>query len=255
MTGRAFSFTVRGLPAAQGSKSFKGMNAQGRAILAESSKAVKPWRQDVVNAAADAIEEAEGFQTFTGPVHLIIEFYMPRPTGAPKTRRTVPKSAPDLSKLIRSTEDAMTTAGVWADDSLVIDMTVRERYAVTEDTLRLRHEMRGAGARVTVIELDPEDTWADVPLEEIAHHRFPDARIPDEIRGALTTNPHNKDVLTVPQNTTPAQVVKSITKAAGDGQIIRFEDASLITSVPGKPLNAIQEAILDTGVWVRFDNE
>jgi crossover junction endodeoxyribonuclease RusA len=47
------TFTVRGTPAPQGSKSFKGIHG-GHAVLAESSKKVKPWRMDV-KAVAEAM--------------------------------------------------------------------------------------------------------------------------------------------------------------------------------------------------------
>jgi crossover junction endodeoxyribonuclease RusA len=48
-------------------------------------------------------------------------FTLPKPSSAPKRTRTWPMRYPDLSKLLRSTEDALTTAGVWADDARVIE--------------------------------------------------------------------------------------------------------------------------------------
>ena len=50
---------VRGDPAPQGSKKFVGM-AGGRGLMVESSKRVKPWRQDVVAAAREADEDDAG---------------------------------------------------------------------------------------------------------------------------------------------------------------------------------------------------
>jgi crossover junction endodeoxyribonuclease RusA len=58
-------------------------------------------------------------------------FTMPRPrvhygTGRnegvlkPRFLNAVPDRIPDLSKLCRSTEDALTDAGVWADDARVV---------------------------------------------------------------------------------------------------------------------------------------
>lgn len=181
-TRRRFQFTVKGLPAPQGSKSFKGFSNAGRAILTESSKKVKPWRQDVVAAAEDAIDETPGFKPFSGPVHLIIEFYLPRPKGAPKTRRVVPDVMPDLSKLVRSTEDALKTAAVWRDDAQVVDITTRKRYATFGDE-KIGHpwELPGIGAVVTVVEVDHEDTWADMPLDVLAAARIPLPVLPHEL--------------------------------------------------------------------------
>lgn len=181
-TRRRFQFTVRGLPAPQGSKSFKGISRAGKAILVESSEKVKPWRQDVVSAACDAIDDQPGFRPFTGPVHLIIEFFMPRPKGAPKQRRVVPDVMPDLSKLVRSTEDALKTAAVWRDDAQVVDITTRKRYAsFGDDQIGHPWELPGIGAVITVDAVDHEDTWADMPLDIQAGMRFPLPTLPADL--------------------------------------------------------------------------
>jgi len=72
---------------------------------------VKPWRQDVIVSALDAIEDLGHWQVISGPVHVVVEFFLPRPKGQPKTRRTVPTTTPDLDKLVRATGDALKTAG------------------------------------------------------------------------------------------------------------------------------------------------
>ena len=92
---------VRGQPAPQGSKKFVGM-VNGHGMMAESSKKVKPWRQDVVAAAVEAMR---GRAMLDGPLVAVMTFTLPKPTGAPKTRRTYPCRKPDLSKLVRSTEE------------------------------------------------------------------------------------------------------------------------------------------------------
>lgn len=110
---------VRGMPAPQGSKSFKGMTRAGRAILTESSKKVRPWRMDV-KAAAEAYRVRTGRAPIDAPVVVRMTFTLPKPKSAPKRRRTYPMRTPDLSKLARSTEDALTDAGIWTDDARVI---------------------------------------------------------------------------------------------------------------------------------------
>ncbi len=110
---------VYGIPAPQGSKRFVGHAKSGRGIMVESSKAVKPWREAVKWAAlGEGIRGPE--DAIVGPVRVEMSFTLPKPKSAPKTRRTYPDRKPDLSKLIRSTEDALTDAGVWEDDSRVI---------------------------------------------------------------------------------------------------------------------------------------
>lgn len=118
---------VRGLPAPQGSKRFVGHNRAGRGVLVESSRKVKPWRAAVAAAAVPARPAAP----LDGPLIADMVFTMPRPrahygtgrnAGALKPRyaHAVPDRVPDLSKLARSTEDALTDAGVWADDARVV---------------------------------------------------------------------------------------------------------------------------------------
>lgn len=125
-------FRVYGLPAPQGSK-----RHVGNGVMVESSKKVKPWRQDVVQAAIAAAENT-GHQAFTGPVAVRIVFYFPRPkyhygtgrnAGVLKASAAVFQTAnPDLDKCVRSTFDALTTAGIWRDDNLAARVTAEKRF-------------------------------------------------------------------------------------------------------------------------------
>jgi crossover junction endodeoxyribonuclease RusA len=108
---------VHGNPAPQGSKKFVGM-VNGHGMMAESSKKVKPWRQDVV-AAAIAVRGSN--PPLDGALTVRMVFTLPKPKSAPKRRRSWPNRTPDVSKLARSTEDALTTAGIWADDARVVE--------------------------------------------------------------------------------------------------------------------------------------
>lgn len=107
--------TVIGIPAPQGSKSFKGIRS-GKAILVESSKRVKPWREAVVWAARELHLAAP----LEGPLAYEMIFTLPKPKSAPKKRTTWPSARPDISKIQRSTEDSLTDAGIWRDDSQVV---------------------------------------------------------------------------------------------------------------------------------------
>lgn len=113
---------VIGLPAPQGSK-----RHVGRGILIESSKHVGPWRDSVAWAVAAAMR-AETWTQIDGPCEIDVAFYLPRPPSAPK-KRTEPDRKPDLDKLLRSTLDAITTAGAIADDARVVSLIGRKRYA------------------------------------------------------------------------------------------------------------------------------
>jgi Holliday junction resolvase RusA-like endonuclease len=133
---------VYGSPAPQGSKSFKGIHG-GRAVLAESSKKVRPWRQDV-KAAAEQV--TAGLAPIDAPVRVRMVFTVPKPASAPKRRQTWPMRMPDLSKLARSTEDALSDAGVWKDDARVVEYARLAKVYPGEDAEALERP----GARIVI---------------------------------------------------------------------------------------------------------
>lgn len=141
-----YYITVEGVvPGPQGSKTptrFGGMR--------ESSKKVKPWRAAVHKEAVAALPE--GWEALDGPLKLEVEFHLPRPKSAPKTIDIPAIRYPDTSKLVRSTEDALTTAGVWADDARVVRLEATKRYTVGPDLPRIydRSLHRPIGASIKV---------------------------------------------------------------------------------------------------------
>ena len=138
--------TVYGNPAPQGSKKFVGM-VNGHGMMVESSKKVKPWRQDV-KAAALAVRA--GAPPIEGPIVARMVFTMPKPASAPKRKRTYPDKKPDLSKLVRSTEDALTEAGIWRDDARVIGYQRLAKVFPGEDP----EALDAPGVRITVMRID-----------------------------------------------------------------------------------------------------
>jgi len=115
------SFFVEGIPAPQGSKN--GYIQNGRVVMVEASKKVKPWRQAVALATTEAMRNRS---TITEPVEITLVFYLPRPKTV---TRLLPSVKPDLDKLIRSTFDGLTTGGLYVDDALVIAVTATKAYA------------------------------------------------------------------------------------------------------------------------------
>jgi Holliday junction resolvase RusA-like endonuclease len=113
LTAAVLAFAAYGTPAPQGSK-----RHVGHGVMVESSKAVKPWREAVLHAALDALPLP--WEPLDGPLAVRMVFTVARPKAARK-RDVAPCRTPDLSKLARATEDAMTSAGVWADDARAQD--------------------------------------------------------------------------------------------------------------------------------------
>ena len=119
---RGLVLVVYGTPGPQGSKSFKGMTkpkdgGKGKAIMAESSKKVAPWRK-LVTEAAERVVELPEWQTWDCPLVGSMTFTLKKPK---RPVSPVHDRYPDLSKLIRSTEDALTKAGIWKDDARVVE--------------------------------------------------------------------------------------------------------------------------------------
>lgn len=124
-------------PAPQGSKRHVG---QGR--LLEQSKRVAPWRVAVDQAARAAMttrhvlkyggRPAPGAEpeALDGPLSLEVVFTVRKPASAPKRRVTWPttRDSGDIDKLLRSTFDALTTAGAIADDSRIVEVVSRKVF-------------------------------------------------------------------------------------------------------------------------------
>jgi Holliday junction resolvase RusA-like endonuclease len=128
-----FTLRVLGTPAPQGSKrAFKHKTTGKLVVVEQQHDRVKSWRQAIL----DAVENAPGFDC---PVSLSITFLLERKAGHYGTGRNAgilrpsapqfPGAMPDLSKLVRATEDALTNAGVWRDDGQVVTLHVAKRWA------------------------------------------------------------------------------------------------------------------------------
>lgn len=138
---------VIGTPAPQGSKSAKGKSKAGHTILVESSMAVAPWREAVKLAAYARRPSAP----LDGPLWVSMVFTMRRPASAAK-RVQYPASQPDLSKLVRSTEDALTEAGVWSNDARVVEyLRLAKVYVGSPDT----DALDVPGVKILVMDANP----------------------------------------------------------------------------------------------------
>jgi Holliday junction resolvase RusA-like endonuclease len=135
-------FVVIGSPGPQGSK-----RHVGGGVMIESSAKVKPWREAVVWACREAMRHSGRVD---GPVIADMVFTLAKPKSAPKRRRTFPDRKPDISKLIRSTEDALTTAGAYEDDARIVKYGELEKVFPGEHPRSL--DVPGAWIRIRQLE-------------------------------------------------------------------------------------------------------
>lgn len=129
------SFTVLGVAAPQGSLVPMQSKTTGRMFVKQSCKRTMPWRQEVAHVAQRAVIERERDSMWPacGPVELRVTFVLPRPAGHSGTRGLRPSAPlhpskkPDLSKLVRAIEDAMTGI-VYDDDARIVRHRVQKEY-------------------------------------------------------------------------------------------------------------------------------
>lgn len=126
--GWDLSIVVLGRPAGQGRVSFLG---RGRAIHSNHAK-LTPWRSAII-AAAHAAMAAQcrgphrpAWQA--DPMEVDITVVVPRPKSAPKRLWPVTRSSTDIDHHVRAVHDALSAAGVWADDSQVVEVAARKTY-------------------------------------------------------------------------------------------------------------------------------
>ena len=124
MTARTLNLVVMGIPQPQGSKRIGRNRSTGRPIVLDDNRKLALWR-DLVRVAALAEMMTKRRDPFIAPVSMSVVFTLPRPA---KPKHQAPGAKPDLSKLIRAVEDSLTDAGVWSDDSLVVEVQAAKRY-------------------------------------------------------------------------------------------------------------------------------
>lgn len=140
-------FFVPGIPRPGGSKRVfpirKGGVLTGRFIVTDAAgQANKDWRASVAHEARVAFQA----DPWVEPLTLTLEFTLPRPKGHFNTRCVLKDSSPlfhvsrpDVGKLARSTQDALTSI-VWRDDAQIVDERHTKAYGVRPGCLVTVHK-------------------------------------------------------------------------------------------------------------------
>lgn len=125
---------IPGPPATAGSKTI-GRTKDGRTFIRPANKRQKPWMETVRAEASLSMRDQE---LSRGPITLEVEVRLARPknhyrTGkhAGEVKPTAPRfptGKPDLTKIVRAVEDAL-TGTVWRDDAQVVHQGNDKGYA------------------------------------------------------------------------------------------------------------------------------
>jgi len=142
---------------------------------ADANRKAKGWKQNVAQVVG-AEWLAEGRQPLDGPLALSITVFRPRPKGHFGTGKNstklkdwavleFPTTKPDVLKLSRAVEDALTGI-VWRDDSQITDEVLFKRYGQPERVvIRVaRPDMATAEIDVMDEQRRPNESSEQLPL-------------------------------------------------------------------------------------------
>jgi crossover junction endodeoxyribonuclease RusA len=133
---------IPGKSETQGSIAFRGMTSAGKPILTCDNPRTYSWRNQVRSAILD--NDGQPKARFEGPVHLEIEFVLPRPASASK-KKDIPADrirSSDIDKLERSILDSISDTkvrgrlvlGVLRNDVQVVSVNKVKRVAKPGET-------------------------------------------------------------------------------------------------------------------------
>ena len=130
-----FEVVVYGKPQPAGSKKgFSRKNSTFTQIVDANPKA-KDYKASVSQAAGEKMQ-AKGLPIFEGPLFVELRFYLVRPKGhwnskgelnAAGRRKLMPTSKPDVLKLARGVEDALSGV-VYRDDNQIVREVLSKTY-------------------------------------------------------------------------------------------------------------------------------
>jgi len=126
------SACVWGPAQTQGSKrGFVHPHLKRVVIVDDNDKALKSWRQEIV----DAMQRSKPPQALNCAVAVSVIIYVPRPQAHYRTNgelkpgaARVPAAGRDIDKIARAILDAGTYACWWVNDARVSDLRLRRRY-------------------------------------------------------------------------------------------------------------------------------
>lgn len=129
------TFFIPGIPKTAGSKRAFMRPGMRFPVVVDDCKQSRPWKSHVTMVAHEALPLEFGL--LTGPLKLTLAFQRTRPKGHFKKdgslsteghRNPFPTQKPDVLKLARAVEDALTQI-VWADDAQIVQEVLSKVYA------------------------------------------------------------------------------------------------------------------------------
>ncbi len=134
------SFAVLGEPTPEGSTRAYYIKALDRTVTThQNKKGLEAWRNRVATEAQRALEGRDWKCDPSSAYSVCVDFVLSRPASVPEHRRIHPTVKPDIDKLVRAINDALTSI-LFNDDCQVVSMSMTKDYS----------DERRAGAYITV---------------------------------------------------------------------------------------------------------
>jgi Holliday junction resolvase RusA-like endonuclease len=139
---------VRGKPAPKGSKRHVG----GGRMVENNQGDLNTWCDHIRNEVrAYRKDNPTEVFPYTGAVVARMVFSFARPRSVSRRARPFMTVKPDVDKLARGVGDALTDAGVFADDALIVDFTRLGKVYCNEDP----EALEVPGVRIVVLPMAP----------------------------------------------------------------------------------------------------
>jgi len=142
-----FGFVIDGVPTAKGRPRFTSVGGFARTYTPAKTKNAEGMIEWL---AVNAMKQ-NGNTLITEPLIVFIEFRMPIPKSFSKAKvlscqcgETVPTVKPDADNLAKTVLDAMNKT-VYKDDSQIVDLIIRKRYADKPCTIVSIKEYKNQG--------------------------------------------------------------------------------------------------------------
>lgn len=131
---KTISFFVQGIAKPAGSKRGFHIKSINRVVITDACKGSRDWKTDVSLAA----QRHYSGPLLGGPLSVHFTFFVTRPKSHYRTGKNAhllrdsapiaPITKPDVLKLSRGVEDALTSI-IWKDDAQIVDEHIKKRFA------------------------------------------------------------------------------------------------------------------------------
>lgn len=121
-------FAVLGEPSPEGStRAFYIAKLNRTVTTHQNQKSLQAWRNRVATEAQHALGGRDWSSDPHSAYSLVVDFVLTRPASVPRHRRVHPTIKPDIDKLVRAINDALTGI-LFPDDCQVISVTMNKFY-------------------------------------------------------------------------------------------------------------------------------